>query len=801
MDNNNSGRGRASHHDQPSHSTPRRRTSSSSPPRGLREAYARIEYEEELAAAESPPDDFGDRQIDWSGRHLIYPRDTLSENLHHPHPVLHPSMLARPPPAMGSPRTRLPAQTSPEHTLTMALEDSTMGSGSGSPSVISGLSSLENGTEDSFVRTMAQHQRDQQRVSGALGGDQPVFSRAHHVNGVKDDKLGNIAVAEKEVMEGSSNGLSEVGNLLDSQSAEEHRRSRDRASLDLIKKVAHEAAQELTREGENGQQQTPGSEGNETSDGGASPSSSNKRRRRRRNRMSQREKLQRLRDDGTTRGLSSSKPGRKEPSMQAESVDQPRPSVENEIGEEGTTVVTPITKAKMTVLERIREREMEKLKGQAVATSRLNQLGERSSKEQLRPRQSSVSMEEGVDEKDSTAPEDDEPAGDNQAGQASATSAAGEANDDEDVNNNDNKPDARDLLRQLARAASNSPSPKMAAVVPVIQQQLETVLGSMLDTSSEKAPSTRPREDTQSNTNGNAANDVDNDYDIDDGATPRAEKPQPIPDVTPAVAIGGWINTPGSTNRPSSPSEATARRPAAGSGGLRDLIRGPVPTNPAQHKTQHDKGDSDSTMEMLDRLIAEDTLDFATSLKVTEGEIIRGGANNQNKKLLNGVEPDSKATNDALLKRSQAQDRATAEKDKAGYICAGCGNQQNSLLDAHHHHNVRPWHESISTLFSRIFRRKDGRLRARWAWFLLLTFLGWLLAERVTWYVYSFLRTSSVSVTLLSSIYLSCALPSLSMPFLPLAILFLPFLVFPVLCALSTPPCHYSSIQPFLLFV
>ncbi|KAI9887327.1 MAG: hypothetical protein M1823_000843 [Watsoniomyces obsoletus] len=624
--NNNSGRGRHSQNGQSVDMTPRRREPSSSPPRGLREAYARIEYEEELAAAESPPENFGNDQIDWSGRHLIHPRDTLADTLHHPYPVLHPSIMSRPPPVMGSPRTRL--QASPEHTLT--LGDSTMGSGSGSPSVISGLSSLENGTEDSFVRTMAQHQRDQQRVSGALGGDQPVFSRAHHVNGVKDDKLGDIEVAEREVMEGSSSGPSEGEHILDQggiskSAAEDHRR----ATLDLIKKVAHEAAQELTRDVEKGQQQQQqqqarpvSSEGNETSDGGtSSPSSTNKQRRRQRNRLNRREKMRRLREDNRTgKALISRKTSS---GVKDDVFDLSRTEIETgAAGEDGTAVVTPITKAKMTVLERIREREMEKLKGQAVATSRLNQLGERSSKEHLRPRQSNIQGEEEGDGERLTIQEHEDNQEVTVEEHPNANATADEIKKDENNNNDDEKKsDPRDLLRQLARATSNSPSPKTAAAVLV--QQVETSIPPTRDSTSEPTTSARTHEDVQPKTNEDAATNDD----IDDNATPRAEKPQPIPDMTPAVAIGGWINTPTTTFFPS-PSETTIRRrreesSSGGGGGIRSLIRG---SGPPQHKKTQFHGDNDhdnddSTMEMLEQFIAEDTLDFATSLKATEGEV------------------------------------------------------------------------------------------------------------------------------------------------------------------------------------
>ncbi|KAI9850295.1 MAG: hypothetical protein M1838_005937 [Thelocarpon superellum] len=157
------------------------RGSSSSPPRGLREAYERIVDEENLAAEESALDGASDTQdgpqMDWTTYHYTYPDRSRDQDLlrvnriaHSPSPVLSQARSRRSPLSFREAGNNSP-DVRPQD-VDRDVPDYT------SDSNLSGFSSLENGTEDSFARKLAAHARDQQRVSQALKTNGGIFSKA-----------------------------------------------------------------------------------------------------------------------------------------------------------------------------------------------------------------------------------------------------------------------------------------------------------------------------------------------------------------------------------------------------------------------------------------------------------------------------------------------------------------------------------------------------------------------------------------------------------------------------------------------
>ncbi|KAI9681957.1 MAG: hypothetical protein M1817_000011 [Caeruleum heppii] len=152
------------------------RGSNSSPPRGLREAYERIVDEENLAAEESAIDSAGELSQDYPQQH---PRSRIPtrnssldpDRLRLDHLQHSPSPVVRHQSRRSSPfyRSGIRAPNSAQNKNSLPSE-------SGSESVVS---SRENGAEDAAARTQANYARDQRRINGAL---QPngtrIFSKA-----------------------------------------------------------------------------------------------------------------------------------------------------------------------------------------------------------------------------------------------------------------------------------------------------------------------------------------------------------------------------------------------------------------------------------------------------------------------------------------------------------------------------------------------------------------------------------------------------------------------------------------------
>ena len=819
--------------------TGRGRGSSSSPPRGLREAYARIVDEENLAAAESPlPDEATEDHeedgvsIDWSGRHLLFPHDHRHEDhlqAEHARALASPRPLRFPvrPSGQAERHRHQPNLTDGDHRP--ELDDSTVGSSSLSGSTVSGLSSLENGTDDSFVRTLAKHRRDQRRVKGALTNGQPVFSRAHHgdANGLtsenlhRRDKLDRILVAEKEAADdvaSLASNRSDPAIHLPTGWARKSRRRREWLrqtgihSDDDDGRRPHGTSQEVEQPGP-AREEEPSHENDlsaidRLAAGADTPLPS----------------VEAPSSTDRTALPSGSNPSRsiRQPALSAERA--PRPDSDPDFTARSlVTSTSPIIRAKLTVLERIREREIEALKGQALTRNRLDQIRERTSPEPLRSRRSS---EQADDEQRRDDVRDDEPRRSRPASpkseRATSTSARGEganhgssssvrsapdqaqadsppadtaprqANEAPDVEHppgvgqpargeaDRTRTDSRDLLRQLARAASNSPSPTLEAAPPAPAEAEG-------DGPSAKRPVVSdPKQ-----------RDVDDDDDDESGIddvlgdlTPRAEK-GPIGVVTPAMAVGGWLDTPAralqAIHHPlSSPSLSSSDpdvrrdlsklkvRDLLGRHDISSLVherregQPPPPQNdheraradqtshmlpPSKTISSRDDMEIDLTMDSLDRLIADETLDFTASNLVSDAQkaalMDRGRSNDQPANGIDGDGQMDKVAYDRMNRRLQTlllsvrnakhgidllEDQVGRTDDHSVWACPECGHLV--ALCSRRPSYRRPWYLRFRIPFLTVYRRtSDGKHLLTWFGLIWLTIWGYLLAESLTWYV------------------------------------------------------------------
>ncbi|KAI9775630.1 MAG: hypothetical protein M1835_005739 [Candelina submexicana] len=131
-------------------------SSTPSPPRGLREAYNRIVDEENLAAHQHDSED-EERE---EQRHELGSPDVLK-----------------------APRRNSPvAQSATPFDAPIGMEglhEVAAGHGSESEPTFSGMSFIDNMTDDTFGKALADHARDEQRMSGALKSNGQIFRKAH----------------------------------------------------------------------------------------------------------------------------------------------------------------------------------------------------------------------------------------------------------------------------------------------------------------------------------------------------------------------------------------------------------------------------------------------------------------------------------------------------------------------------------------------------------------------------------------------------------------------------------------------
>ncbi len=148
------GRGRTNRRVSAASSTP-------SPPRGLREAYNRIVDEENLAAHQHDSED-GDA-------------DFAEHNQRR-------QELGSPAAARTSRRGSPIAESASPFDIaleTSGLDDIKIAHGSESEPTSSGLSFIENVTDDTFGKALADYARDEQRMSGVLKNNGQIFRKAH----------------------------------------------------------------------------------------------------------------------------------------------------------------------------------------------------------------------------------------------------------------------------------------------------------------------------------------------------------------------------------------------------------------------------------------------------------------------------------------------------------------------------------------------------------------------------------------------------------------------------------------------
>lgn len=818
---------------------------SSSPPRGLREAYERILDEENLAAEESPhvdaADEPDDSSRDWTGN-MKDATDQLRASNRFGGDLIRrsasPSSLTRP--TWGSTPSRLQCHRKPSGSESPSLDERTFDSGSGSGSNMSGLSSLENGTDDSFMRKLARHRRDQQRINGALKSERLVFSRARltetarltHEGVGNRDELDDIMATENRLAEASRSESPDPSDVPVHVPSAWGRKSRHRPDW---RRRRHPATDEsrphrggiLERaDAPNAVRPSNGIVDESVVDWVAAGADM---------------PLPSVEDEPAGQAKPTRTAGTSYARPKSRSTERLLPpDIDQEFTATSIHISTsPIVEAKMHDLGRLREREIETVKGLAVTTDRSGRLHGRTSRENLERLQGTeeTSAEDkkshrggdrrarasthGASSKD-TATELPPSIGKDgglptppptemgiTASVAEKHTAAGpgierggdwkrkgeEATDEEQASGSTDKPkaDARDLLLQLARATSHSPSPTLevetTAAAPTVNG---TSRRTDQDSSEEGTRGTREqRAQGQRRTAERGAQDDI----VDDDTTPRAEREACL-GATPAVAIGGWIDTPAAAaaghalrHRHASPSEATSDR-GDPSLSIRDFLRGPNPSLPSRgahgnkikveaNSSRVDEGNGElrkatafllpgdrrsggetrdnghATIEALDKLLADETLDFTAPLLRSADGVGRLAGDDANDKVPSAAEQEERLRKMAyervderleslLLSIRDAKQGIEVLEDKVGQDepryrpCPDCGHLKPVCSEDHYAVRI-PKLVVFRCLawipFPRLCRRRNGRIRPTWFGVLCLVLWLYVLAETVTWCV------------------------------------------------------------------
>lgn len=558
----------------------RERGSSSSPPRGLKEAYDRIVDEEKLAAEESAHDEVTDEHEgfsqEWSQLHGDHPEGQG-------HGGDGSSVLEPPSPALSLPSHRGSSVPRHQHNGSFTsgdrqpTEDSTLGSGSGS--VVSGLSSLENGTDDSLVRTLAQHARDQRRVNGALRTGSPVFGKARvgkragltSENLQRKDKIESIQAIEKETAKEAGSGSAASDFSDPPVHVPRGWGKRSRRSHDWMSKI---------NEGESGA----------ATERANTPDRSQDHTQKARSTQHEESSIDWLAAGADTPAASVPRASiESEGRAQHDDTEDDFPTRPRHVS------TSPKLVQKPAALDFIREREIEAVKGRAVATSRLGELKERVSKEQLWSRQS-ISLEDNKgdekhsntnDRRRSTASDTQERSarrrsvpetangapsadskedgdaipdtpvvvyrhsrGDNKSGSGSQGSAEERSNPEDTPSTSrpgKKRSDSRDLLLKLARAASNTPSPPHERQVREWPEQSNDTSKTHKQLHTEK----EENDPDEPFANGKATKTAVADGNGCADARPATTEEDRLNTVnqTPAMAVGGWVDTPATAIR------------------------------------------------------------------------------------------------------------------------------------------------------------------------------------------------------------------------------------------------------------
>jgi hypothetical protein len=799
------------------------------------------------------------------------------------------------PPQMRSPRSRLHAYSSragrPASDYGDMLDDLSIETGSN----FSGLSSLDNGTDDSFLQTLAKHRQARQRVVGALSRDRPVFSRAsqpaHRASLTQQNLL------SRETSDGVVTTTSATGKEAPTDAGSTHGSGTSDVS-DLPVRLprgwgrkARHGHDWLSRNHERRSSMDSDKAGSRlrtASTGGAVSGAG-----------------------GERRHGSLSLPDESRIDWIAAAADTPLPSVEDDFTTEraahngGTaapapvpragstlsrrqyrslerllqpdayedqfaprslpTSTSPLSKARFSATDRLREREIEALKGKAVTTSRLDQIKERTSREQLRPRASDTSealqrepeapahqgetagsaappgesqntknvrpgpAESGLTELLRTGIEPDRQRQNGQPGEKERPSSEDRSAENDSAPTQPGRPstETRDLLVKLARATSNSSNRMPEASDEALPDSNGATLRASPSTE-EPAATSKPSEHHVPSGGQVDENDGDGDRNMrhDDNSTPRGDA-EANQGKTPAMVIGGWVETPASTDhilhrRGRSAADADDRSPSLG---IHDFIRGPN-TSPlyrrgadikdragksveGQHQpvvngvSQAEKslqlsiqrnpaeGEGDNTLDSLDRLLADETLDFSPPTITANskasapdngeqagpsgdaahstndpGRLISPTFAERERRLeelaykrvderlqalllnVRGAKHDINEVQLQQLQLSRAHINGSNSADAARgglavinsssgrrfWTCSQCGNVV-ALCDGSH--SSKLWYPRIRTRipFPSLFKRHGRRIRFTWLGLAWAALWGYLLAEFIAWFV------------------------------------------------------------------
>ncbi|KAI9717327.1 MAG: hypothetical protein M1812_004854 [Candelaria pacifica] len=340
-------------------------SSTPSPPRGLREAYNRIVDEENLAAHQHDSED-GDADFEEHNqrRHELG-SPAASKGLRRD------SLIAESPTPLDDPN-----ETNGSNEVKSAH-------GSESDATFSGLSFIENMTDDTFGKALADHARDEQRMSGALMNNGKIFRKAHvgERAGLTLENLQRRDRLNEAKTHGSSDMAGEESVNSDWSDPPVHVPStwgrKGRAGNEWLNRI-NEPGGRLTGDlrspvDDASQLHTKANEGQEgvkidwLSAAADVP-------------------LPSVEEGSSLRRKSSRASTPTSGGKRNASLDRSRHwDIDNDFTARSIQVSTsPILKTRNSTLDHIRDREIQSLKGRAVTTNRLGEIRERSSEQQLR---------------------------------------------------------------------------------------------------------------------------------------------------------------------------------------------------------------------------------------------------------------------------------------------------------------------------------------------------------------------------------------------------------------------------------
>ncbi|KAI9824804.1 MAG: hypothetical protein M1832_001632 [Thelocarpon impressellum] len=762
--------------------------SSSSPPRGLREAYERIVDEENLAMEESglvEDDEEEDEEEDDDGPQIDWTREHYARAAQPTPPGSDRRRLERS--LNGRLSSRLPVATRRPPGSRSPLPRGDDGRDSDSASVVSGLSGLSGLASPADVpgdvSSLARQARDRQRVSRALGGGASVFSKARV--GARP-ALTAENLRRRDPAAGSPDGTASLAS------------ERSDPPLSVPRGWGSKSRKDPSW-------------------------------------------LSRIRDG---EGYAGSPRGRRDGAATTDrmgaAVDAPLPSREDRSSSGTPTAATPPKKGsspldrirewevddftalslrastsppirtKSATLNRLRQHEIEALKGQAVTTSRLGEIRGRTSKEALQertareilqegegmgqatsnPARASTEMAEG-DYEDRGTPVPGTPVviyKDSESFDRSMGDEQGSSHEAEEALAGRPTParhDSHELLRQLARATSLSPSP---------QREGERETPSERAPSQERRPSSE-RESAETTPRVDAMQRAEQRDEVNDTpseraearerrpargpqsaeTTPRAEaapvkseaevtplagaKPA-VPAETPDVGIGGWVDTPGTRRRvaagATSSADLSALRPTPPvSSAVSTSVATARPSDAAAKLSRlKQELDLDNTLDSLDSLLAaDDSLLPAGAGASTEGE-----EDDDDPLDLRDVSPAARARRlealaaeamNARLRRlrlglrdarsgiegleSRVDQNPALEATRAVWKCPGCAALVAVDSAPHCHHEG--WASRLFQHVPTTYTWRDGARFPRLTWFGLVLFIFFLyqLSESALW--------------------------------------------------------------------